>query len=301
MNRNMPKKALKWAGIAFGGLVGVIVIILVVLYFVGGSRVNKTYDIEVASVAVSNEAGAIERGRHVVEAIALCQECHGENLAGDVLEDSFLFGEIMPSNLTSGKGGVGGAYTDADFARAIRHGITRQGKGIIIMPSEQFNVFGDEDLGAIIAYLRSLPPVDNELPKTSVGPLARLIALLDSSIIAAQVIDHTAPRRPSPTPGVTPEYGEYLATICTLCHGDDFGGGPVPDDRNVFAPNITQGGTPGTWSEADFINTIRTGVTPGRNQLDEENMPWNRFRLMTDDELRAIWSFLSSLPAVPPG
>ena len=300
MNRNMPKKALKWAGIAFGGLVGVIVIVLVVLYFLGGSRVNKTYDIEVASVAVSNEAGAIERGRHFVEAIALCQECHGENLAGDVLEDSFLFGEIMPSNLTSGRGGVGGAYTDADFARAIRHGITREGKGIIIMPSERFNVFGDEDLGAIIAYLRSLPPVDNELPKTSAGPLARLIAVLDSSIIAAQVIDHAAPRLPSPTPGVTPEYGEYLATMCTLCHGEDFGGGKPPGE-DVFAPNLTSGGTPGTWSEADFINTIRTGVTPGRNQLDEENMPWNRFRLMTDDELKAIWSFLRSLPAVPPG
>ncbi len=177
MNRNMLRKALKWAGIALGGLVGVIVVILAVLYFVGGARINKTYDIQVASVAVPNEAAAIERGRHLVESVALCQECHGENLAGDVLEDSFLFGEIMPSNLTSGKGGVGEAYTDADFARAIRHGVTREGKGIIIMPSEHYNVFGDEDLGAIIAYLRSLPPVDNELPKTSAGPLARLIAV----------------------------------------------------------------------------------------------------------------------------
>ncbi len=70
MNREMFKRALKWAGIALGGLVGVIVVILVVLYFVGGARINKTYDIPVASVAVSNEAGAIERGRHFVEAIA---------------------------------------------------------------------------------------------------------------------------------------------------------------------------------------------------------------------------------------
>ena len=142
--------------------------------------------------------------------------------------------------------------------------------------------------------------MDSDLPKTSAGPMARLIAILDSSFIAAQVIDHTASRTPPPTPGVTPEYGEYLAALCTLCHGDDFGGGTVPGE-DVFAPNITSGGTPGTWSEADFINTIRTGVTPGRNQLDEENMPWNRFRLMTDDELKAIWAFLRSLPAVPPG
>ena len=77
MNREMLKKALKWAGIALGGLVGVIVIILVILYFVGGARINKTYDIQVARVNVPNEAGAIERVRHFVEAIALCQECHG--------------------------------------------------------------------------------------------------------------------------------------------------------------------------------------------------------------------------------
>ena len=291
---------MKWAGIVLGGLVGLIVIVLAVLYFVGGARVNKTYDVQVASVAASNDAAAVERGRHLVQAVALCQECHGENLEGDVLEDSFIFGRIMPSNLTSGKGGVGSASTDAELARAIRHGITREGKGILFMPSEHYNAFGDEDLGAIVAYLRSLPPVDNELPKTSAGPLARVIAVLDSSIFAARVIDHEAPRPLSPAPGVTPEYGEYLAAICSLCHGDDFGGGTVPGE-DVFAPNLTPGGTLGSWSEADFIKTIRTGVTPGRNRLDEENMPWDRFRLMTDDELRAVWTFLRSLPAVPPG
>lgn len=76
----MPKKALKWTGIALGGLVGVIVIVLVVLYFIGGARINKTYDVQVASVAVSSEAEDIERARHLVEAVALCQECHGDSV-----------------------------------------------------------------------------------------------------------------------------------------------------------------------------------------------------------------------------
>ena len=131
--------------------------------------------------------------------------------------------------------------------------------------------------------------------------MARVIVVLESSLIAAQVIDHEAPRTSPPPRAVTPEYGKYLATLCTLCHGDDLGGGSPPDDSSVFAPNLTPGGTPGTWSEAEFINTIRTGVTPGRNQLDEEFMPWDRFRLMTDDELKAIWSFLESVPEVSGG
>ncbi len=97
MNRRMLKKALKWAGIALGGLGGVVVIAFVVLYLVGGGRINKTYDIPVAAVAARTDAASVERGKHFVEAIGLCQECHGENLAGDVLEDSFLFGELMPS------------------------------------------------------------------------------------------------------------------------------------------------------------------------------------------------------------
>ena len=100
-------------------------------------------------------------------------------------------------------------------------------------------------------------------------------------------------------PGVTKEYGEYLGLMCSLCHGVNMSGGPVPggEPPSSVAPNITPGGAPGSWSQAQFVQTIRTGITPAGNVLNSIDMPWPRFGLMTDDELAAIWLYLESLPA----
>ena len=90
--------------------------------------------------------------------------------------------------------------------------------------------------------------------------------------------------------GVTVAYGKYLALSCAACHGDDLAGD--------FGPNITPGGTSGKWSEADFIRTLRLGTTPDARKLDSEDMPWKSFARLTDDELKAIWLYLKSVPAV---
>ena len=243
---------------------------------------------------------AIERGRHFVEAVALCQECHGDDLSGeDKLEEDLLFGTYSPRNLTPGQGGIGGTFSDIDYVRAIRHGIGKDDKALVIMPSEFFNKISDSDLGDIIAFLKNLPPVDNEVPETSLGPLGRIFTVLESSLLPATLIDHEAPRPAEPVPGVTVEYGKYMAFVCSLCHGDALSGGSVPGDEPDAppAPNLTPGGGLARWSEADFINTLRTGNTPDGRQLDSENMPWEFFRKMTDDELKAIWMYLQSLPA----
>ena len=295
MDRKILKKVLKWVGVGIGGLLGVIVIALAILYFLGGLKVNEIYDIPVAAITVPTDAVSIDRGKHVIETRGLCQECHGDNLGGQVVEEDPIFGRFAPPNLTSGKGGLGGSLSDIDYVRAIRHGIKRDGKAIFFMPSEIYNMFGDEDLGAVIAYLKSLPAVDNEIPESKARLGLRVFAVLDeATVFPATHIDHDSPRPTTPEPGVTRQYGEYLANVCTLCHGDDLGGGV--DEEGVRAPNLTPGGTLGAWSESDLIDTLRNGVTPGGNKLDEENMPWKYFRMMTDDELRAIWLYLSTLP-----
>ena len=70
---------------------------------------------------------------------------------------------------------------------------------------------------------------------------------------------------------------------------------------NVYvAPNLTRGGEMDGWSEEDFIATMRTGVTPSGHQLNDF-MPWKYFGQMTDDELKAVWMYLQSLPALPQG
>ncbi len=287
-------KILKWLGIVLGGLVAAVVILVVVLLLLGGRRVNKEYDIDVAAVTVSNDAGTIARGKHYVETLGLCQECHGEKLEGDILEDDPVFGKLVPSNLTSG---VGGSYTDIDYVRAIRHGVGPTGKPLVLMPSEFFNRISDADLGAIIAYLKSLAPVDNDVPKTKLGPLGRVITLLDETLVPAGMIDHEAMRPQDVAPAVSVEYGEYLAIVCTVCHGDNYAGGSVPGEGSdvPLAPNLIPKDALSSWSGEDFASVIRTGTTPAGKKLDSEFMPWLRFLALTDDELEAIWLYLSSL------
>ena len=281
-------KVLKWVGIALGGLVGVLVVLILVLLFIGGSRVNKTYDVTVAGVTVPTDANSAARGEHIVRSYGLCVECHGEKLEGELLDEDPVFGRIAPSNLTGGLGGVGGDYSNADWVRAIRHGIGNDGKPLVVMPSQYFNKFSDQDLGDIVAYLKSLPPVDNDLAKTKMKFLGQIITVLDSEILPASMIDHEAPRPASPAKGVTKEYGEYLATVCMACHGEHLSGGPLPGEGGdaPVASNLTHLAV-SDWSEADFDKAVRTGVTPFR-KLDQEFMPWETLANLTDDEVTAL-------------
>ena len=293
------RRFLKWFGLIVGGLLGVFLVLLVVLYFVGSRKVNRTYDVPIASVAVPSDAATIAKGKHYIEAVGICQVCHGQNLGGPNIEtckdvpctgfsnDSF-FGKMMPTNLTSGRGGIGNVFTNEDYVRAIRHGIGQDNKALLIMPSEQFNKISDEDLGAIIAYLKTLPPVENELNESGLGPLGRILAGFAGGLLPATLIDHTVRRTASPVAGGSAEYGEYLAEICTVCHGEQLAGGRVPGDDRVKAPNITPGGASGSWTRSEFVDTIRGGITPRGNLMDPNFMPWNRFAQMTDDELGAI-------------
>ena len=179
---------------------------------------------------------------------------------------------------------------------AIRHGVGRDGKGLFIMPSHHFNELSDEDLGAIIAYLKNVPPVDNEV-ELKLGIGLRIISLFEPDFFPARLIDHDAVRPPPPARGVTAEYGEYLTFMCTLCHGELLSGGTVPGESDAPpAPNLTLL-TRSQWSEVDFFKVMRTGVNKFGKQLDPEHMPWDHLAKMTDDELKALWLFLSSLEA----
>lgn len=289
-------RILKWVGLGLGGVLALIAVAVLVLSLLGAMRFNQTYEFQVESIRAPTDSGSIARGRHIVEAIGACQDCHGENLAGQVLgDDAFL--RFAPSNLTSGQGGIGGTFTDADYVRAIRHGVGRDGKALIIMPSEAYYYLSDTDLGSLIAYLKTLPPVDNQQPSTEIGPIGRIFAglgQLPPEFLPASTIDHSAQRPSSPSPGVTAAYGEYLGHSCSACHGPGLTGMPAGDPESLPAPNLTQ--ATADWSEADFIRTLRTGTTPAGRALDPDEMPWRRFGKMTDDELRAIWLFVKAQP-----
>lgn len=293
----MLGKILKWIGIGLGVIVGLAVAALATAYFTFQAKLDKVYTIPPETLPVPASFPADTKG-FPLAIINFCQECHGANLGGQVMSEDFIFGRFVAPNLTRGKGGVGGQYTDADWVRALRHGVRPNGKSVVAMPAELFTRLSADDLGTVIAYVKSAPPVDNELPRLFVGPIGRGMVLVGmiplEMAIPAEGIDHAAPP-PTIRPGVTAEYGEYLSLFCASCHGEDFGGGGASVTAGV---NLTPGGELAAWTEADFINTLRTGITPGGRTLDAEQMPVENFAQLTDDELRAIWLYLQSLPPV---
>lgn len=278
-----------------------LVLAFVVLYFIGTAKVNKTYDVPVETISVPTDAAALQRGQHLAT-IFICKRCHSENMAGQVEFAIPGMLTIPTPNLTAGTGGVGSFYTDADWVRAIRHGVGHDGRALFIMPSKSFYYLGDEDLGALIAYVKSLPPVDNELPERRIEPLGRV---MDAAGMfppdAVEQINHTFPRPAAPELGVTVAYGEYLTRTCTECHGANLNGAPFgPPGEEVPTPNLTPGGELASWSEEEFFTTLRTGLTPAGHQLNLD-MPWPYFGRMSDEELRAVWLYLQSLPALKQG
>jgi mono/diheme cytochrome c family protein len=254
-------------------------------------RLATTYDVSIDPIEIPTDQASIERGRHLVSTIYFCQECHGENLGGELYFDDPLSGQVSAPNLTAGAGGIGREFGDSDWVRAIRHGLNRDGLPLIVMPSNSYYYIGDRDMGAIIAYLKDLPSIDSQLLERDLGLLSYLTLQSDSSLIPAETIDHDGPRPPVPEPGVTIEYGKYLAAACTICHGPELSGGPTAG----AGLDLTGSGNLAKWSEAEFVNTLRTGRTPRGEELDPRLMPWKRVGDLTDDELKAIWLYLQTL------
>ncbi len=287
-------KALKWFGILLGILLGAVLVAYTALYVITENRLNQVYDFGPSGLEIpNNDEEGIARGQHIVATFGFCTECHGENLAGAIMEDDPLVARLIAPNLTSGRGGIASRFTDDDWVRAIRHGIGQDGKALIVMPSDLFSKIGDNDLAALIAYLKSVPPVDNELAPLTVGPMGRFFLLQDPALLPVQVIDH-ASRPSNPPPARTIEYGRYLTSFCVVCHGENLAGSP----EFGGGLNLTPAGDLLNWSEADFIRALRTGVTPEGKELDPELMPWKSVGRLTDEELGAIWLYLQTVPPV---
>jgi cytochrome c553 len=302
----MIRKIFKWIGIVLGSLIGLLGLAFVVLYVIGTvqwNRLHGRYKVPEEIISIPTDQASIARGEHIAT-IRMCGHCHMDNFSGQTARVPGLVTLSVP-NLTSGAGGVGATNADEDWVRAIRHGVGHDGRGLVLMPARAFYYLSDEDLADLIAYLKSLPPVDHQMPPTDLGPLGRVMMALGQLppeiIPNVTVIDHNGPRPVAPEPSVSAEYGEYLAHECAMCHGTNFNGRTIRERGNVYvALNLTLGGEVGFWSEEQFIATLRTGMKPDGHPL-KEYMPWKYFGQMTDDELKAVWMYLQSLPALPQG
>ena len=158
------KRVLKWIGIVIGVLIVLIAVAIGGIFWRSNMVMNRVYAAPDVSITIPTDDAAIARGKHLVSAVSVCVSCHGPNFGGGPVMDDPAIGHIVALNLTRGKNGVGSQLSDGDIARVVRFGVLPNGKSVRIMPSDDYHHLSDADLGAIIAYIRSLPPVDSDLP-----------------------------------------------------------------------------------------------------------------------------------------
>jgi cytochrome c553 len=300
----LMKKWMKRAGIGVGSIVLAVILAVGVIYAASEVRFRHAYD-DVAVMPFRAAAATPEglaQGRHLATAIGKCVECHGDDLGGKVFMDAGPLGVVVATNLTSGTGGVAASYSDGQLERAIRHGIGADGRALAIMPSDAFAAMSDADMQALIAYLRTIPPVNRTVPATNVRALGRALYLAGKlDLFPAELMDHRAPRGAPVPVGVTVEYGEYLATIggCRGCHSPDLAGAEAMGPPGTPPPaNLTPAGPLGQWSKDDFVRALRTGRRPDGTAISSF-MPWALAGQMTDDEMSAVWMYLRSVPPKP--
>ena len=296
------KRWLKGFGYALGGIVGLVLVTAGGVYGLSEARYRRQYTVKPAAITIRTEPVAVARGAHLARSIAGCVECHGDNLAGKAVIDDPAIGRVFAMNLTRGKGGIAGALTDADYVRAIRHGIAPSGRALKVMPASDYMNLSDEDLGAIIAYVKSVPPVDNEIPTVTMGPLGRALMVAGKMpILHAERIDHDRLHLAVVPPAPTAGYGAYLASVgCKGCHGPALAGGPIADGDPSWPPaaNLTPAGPTKSWSENDFRRLLREGKRPDGSPVNKA-MPVRLFTNLSDDEVHAIWLYLRTVPAAP--
>jgi mono/diheme cytochrome c family protein len=273
-------------------------------------------------IEASADPKVIAEGAYLASAIAHCSACHGpgelarkhelpadpKDLRGGYVMNAGPFGTFYPSNLTSDPETGIAKLSDAEIARVVRHGVAPNGR---LDPLMMIAVgpMADEDLGALIAFLRSLPPIKNAVPKDEWGFVAKALSgkFAPRTMSAPQYVPRGEPSR---------ERGEYLANgpaACFSCHtpvdptkgfaetGPRFSGaaGPEADHvdarQEVMAPNLTpdpETGVLGSFTEDTFIDRVRKVGFATRGST----MPWDNYKMMTDDDLKSIFRYLQSLP-----
>jgi len=306
------RKVLRWTGI-------ILLLMVAGLYITIEARQNLTFDAPYPNITASTDSAVIARGKGLVFGPAHCANCHvpeekqaallrGETvpLSGG-MRFSLPIGTLYTKNLTPDKTGIG-RMTDAAIARVLRYGVNARGNALIdIMP---FHNTSDEDLTAIISYLRSQPPVANRVPAHDFNLLGKAVRAF-----LIKPVGPSGPVLASIKRDTTAEYGKYLANSvanCRGCHtnrdlmtgaftGPEFAGGLKFDTKtdsgtySLTTPNLTPHSTGriSGWTQNQFIARFRMGTL-----IKETHMPWGPFGRMSDEELKAIYKFLQTVKPV---
>jgi mono/diheme cytochrome c family protein len=285
----------KWLG---GGLASVLALLFglvsaVALVGLVGFYAPRGGPVQALQVAGTPEQ--IARGEHLAN--AFCVECHSPTgelpLTGgvDLGKDIPLpLGSFISVNLTPA--GPLKDWSDGEILRILREGVDPNGRRLVMMGAVRARNMSDEDLHAIIAYLRSQPAAGEVTPAPPDRPNLLAVIMLALNLVPSE--PPVSGPISAPLKAATAEYGEYLVSFqdCTICHGPNLDGNPTSPLVDPAGPNlrVVRG-----WTAEQFVQTIRTGVDPSGHELSPV-MPWRTIARLDDTELNAIYTYLLSLP-----
>ncbi|MGK2962194.1 MAG: c-type cytochrome [Gemmatimonadaceae bacterium] len=275
------RRALRWLRNGLLGLVGLLVLLGAGIYVASELKIREKHNTAGRPVTVPSDAASIAEGERLAR-ITGCLGCHGNNLEGEMFIDEPILARIAAPNLTV----AASTYSDAELERIIRHGIRPDNRSVIAMPSAMFSALTDADMGRIIAYLRSVPPVEGQSRVMKAGPGGRVgMALGQYNPAVAEVRKAAEAATEFPAAGDSGYRGAYLARIaCTECHGMDLKGRPGGTPDLAIAAGYTH---------EQFVRLMKTGVALGDRELElMSSVARGRFSNFTDDEITALHEFL---------
>ena len=299
------RRPLKIALISLATLVVAVVLAGVVVSWLADRKRHRVVALPPLQVTFAATDGQLDHGKYLFNTRG-CMECHGADGGGHVVIDDKESGFFVRApNITRGSASPARNYTDADWVRALRHGVKPSGEPLQIMPSNDYAQMIDADVAAIAAYARSLPPADGGGAEFSPWPLM-FKALYVFGVItdSAELIDHSAPVADA-VPNDEIGRGQYIAQACTGCHGPHFSGGKIPGTPPSWpaASNLTaapDGAMVRYTSVEQFKTMFRTGKRPDGSAVSDV-MPFKSLEHVSDAELEALFAFLKSLDARPSG
>jgi mono/diheme cytochrome c family protein len=290
---------IRWPFAIVAGLLTVLFALVGVVDLRGIYTLSAASPIPVGALKASASSDALTRGQHLAYVCAGCHSTAG-TLPLDGSQASMLsnpdgsgLGDLYAPNLTPG--GALKDWSDGEIIRTIREGVAQDGHPLMIMPLARFHSMSDADVQAVVAYLRSTPGFPRTTPPRQLNLIGTL--LVGAGVFPLQGQPPTTGQVAAPPAGVTADYGQYLVTIsvCQSCHGENLAGGtpgqgPVGPNLTLIVPR---------WTEAQFVQTLRTGKDPSGYTLRPDMMPWkNISAAYSDDELKAMFAYLRGLPPI---
>jgi len=280
------KRLLRWVAMTLGSLAAFGIVAYVVVYVLSERGLRRTYEVPAVAISIPTDTASIVEGQRLATIRGCFGGCHGKQVEGVVMIDEPMIGRVVAPNLTA----TVRKYSDSELVGIIRNGVRPGGRSMMVMPAEAFVLLTDEDLGRIIAFLKSLPAGEGPGPSLSLGPLGRIGIATGEFKTVAQLIAETVP-----PPDATSEegaYGRYLArTTCAGCHGTSLRGDSNPDFTSPSLQLVA------AYSLESFTQLMRAGVALGGRELRTMSPAARQhFSHLTDSEIGALYSYLHSMP-----